>query len=79
MTAERFRLELRMAITREVYDGPDDGTPKQAHMWRRSNDRLEVTEDMDLGHLDFMGMTRVLGQLHNAVQDINNGRGPYVR
>jgi len=76
MLQERFKLELRMTIVRE--QATVEGPPPKEHDWRRTSDRLEVTEELDLGALDFMEMTRVLGSIHAACRDIRNGEGPYA-
>jgi hypothetical protein len=66
--ATRYRLELRMSINRE--ERPDRADASD--YWRPTNDRLEVTETLDLGGLDFLGMTGVLAELHNAVQAVQD-------
>lgn len=61
----RYALEVRLSIRKEERTGPDDT------YWRRSQEQLTVEETVDLGWLDFQGLTGVLAALHQAVHDIH--------
>lgn len=59
----RYQLRVDLGITRqERFDtDPDQG------WWRDTQERLSVQETLDLGALDFLGVTAVLARLHEAV------------
>lgn len=60
----RYRLNVNLTIQREErYD------PERDH-WQPTQDRLGVEESVNLGSMDFLGITRVLAQLHDAVTQI---------
>lgn len=56
----RYKLRVSLNIEREERSGNDD-------YWRPTQERLSVSEDLDLGGLDFIGITGVLAKLHEAV------------
>lgn len=65
---ERYKLTTSLAITKETWfaNGPDQG------YWQANynNERLTVNEESALGSMDFLGVMKVLGQLHDAIQAI---------
>lgn len=65
---DRYRLQVRLDIVREEWTGPPSSTDDG--YWRPCQDRLNVSEDLNLGSLDFSGMLGVLANLHTAVQGI---------
>lgn len=61
---ERYKLSVRLDITKETWQGQGSNGYWQSGM---GNERLGISEDLNLGALDFMGLMRVLGELHEAV------------
>lgn len=72
---ERFKMEVRISIVKEKWNGNQNkiGDEKEGY-WQNSynNERLDVSEVVNLGSLDFHQMTWVLVKLHNAVTDIKS-------
>lgn len=66
----RFRLEVNLSIVRE--ERPEGG---DSAYWRSTPDRLNVSESLDLGSRDFMGVMGVLGKLHQALTDMKETGG----
>jgi len=61
--ANRYKLQVNLAIVREEM-WQNDGC------WRPTQERLNISEDVDLGALDFIGVMGVLGRLHDSVTQI---------
>lgn len=72
---ERFKLVTNLTITKEVWrhtgrvhdDGTIDGYWEAPNGY---NERLTVSDDTVLGTLDFMGVMKVLGELHETIKKI---------
>lgn len=64
----RYRLSIDLIITRE--EGQNVGTEQE--YWRPTQENLRISESLPLGSLDFMGVMKVLGQLHDAVTAISD-------
>lgn len=67
----RYKLEVNINIVKEVNYNPD----QQGSYWQPSQERLTVSESLDLGALNFMGVMGVLGELHGAVEQIKESQG----
>ena len=63
----RYRLDVRLTVQKVEERADGDGRWYQLN---HGQDRLEVSEDLNLGSLDFQGMLGVLAELHNAVKAI---------
>ena len=68
----RYKLDVQITIAREErHNGETD-------YWHPSQERISVNESLDLGGLDFVGITGVMGALHDAVHRIrDHGRKRY--
>jgi len=60
----RYRLQVRLSIHREERHDPE------RDYWSPTQEQLSVEETVNLGGMDFIGITRVLAQLHDAVTEI---------
>lgn len=68
MTGEkRYQLNLTMAVV-EVTNQGDAERPYWSPNHQNS---LRVEQSVDLGALDFLGVAKVLGSLHDAATDIS--------
>jgi hypothetical protein len=56
----RYKLEVRISIVKEERVHPGDD------YWRQTQERLSVEESLDLGAQDFLGVTRILANLHDS-------------
>lgn len=84
MQLARYNLNLQVTITKDLAVDSLSGSPITDDVmaehpdvrirWQPSydNDRLTITEAVNLGALDFTGAMRVLGQLHDAMHAIGN-------
>ncbi len=63
--AIRYRLEVRISITKEEQQGGDN-------YWRPTQERLSVEESLDLGAQDFLGVTKILAGLHDSVNELRD-------
>ena len=72
---ERFKMEVRISIVKEKWNGnPSKIGEENEGYWQTSfnNERLDVSEVVNLGSLDFLQMTGVLAKLHDVVTDIKS-------
>lgn len=61
--------QLRVQI--DIQKGTQVNYPGQPpYFSMASNERLSVSESLDLGMLDFLGVMKILGELHDAVERI---------
>lgn len=76
----RYKLEVNLAIQKEEWNGPvtpdglaDESREHVGH-WSSNynNERLTVSESMQLGAMNFLGLMRVLGQLHDAIKAVKD-------
>jgi len=74
----RYLLKVDLSIEKqENAGGPanPDGTavdPTNPPYWAsRNNERLSVREELNLGGMDFMGVMKVLGEMHDAINTIS--------
>lgn len=74
---ERYKLVTNLTITRETWQsyGGERNEPTKGY-WQANmgNERLSVNEELDLGALDFLGVMKVLGRLHDSLQQIKHNR-----
>lgn len=68
----RYRLQVSLSIVREEQLRGDD-------YWRPTQERLNVSEEIDLGALDFVGVMAVLARLHESMLHIRPAESPYER
>lgn len=72
----RYKLETNITIVKETFRGPikANGTfDENEGYWESHNgfsERLTVTENSNLGTMDFMGVMNVLGKMHEAIKGI---------
>jgi len=65
---QQSRYQLRLNITIERQESRDVGTGSP--FWSPTQERLSVEETLDLGSQDFLGVTAILAQLHEAVTQL---------
>ena len=70
----RYKLDVNLAIVKEEWNGPlpqkkDDDN---RGYWGNSfaNERLSINETLMLGTMDFMGLMKVLGEMHAAILSV---------
>jgi hypothetical protein len=66
----RYRLKVLLEIQREE---ANEGDPTY---WRPTQERLSVSEEVDLGALDFLGVMGVMGSLHESLGAIKPAAAP---
>lgn len=68
MQKEQYNLTIRASIEKRLVD---DDRPVGAY-FTATGERLEVNETLDLGSLDFLGVCKTLGRLHEVVQELRD-------
>jgi len=78
MEQSRYFLRVDLSIEKQENTGgmaKPDGTPfdpnNPPYWTNRQNERLSVREEMNLGGMDFMGVMKVLGEMHDAINAIS--------
>lgn len=68
----RYKLQVRLEIVKEEWVGPlpANKSNNEGYWTPRMNERLAVSEDLELGALDFLGVMKVLGNLHESIKRI---------
>jgi hypothetical protein len=56
-----YKLNLNVSIEKQERQGGEQG------YWRPTQERLSVQESLNLGAMDFLGVMKILGQLHEAM------------
>ena len=67
----QHRYNLRLSVSIEKQEGRPDGN--NGVWWQQTQERLSVDQTMSLGAMDFLGVTTVLAQLHDMVQQLPRG------
>lgn len=73
---ERYKLSVRLEISKEEFngtvaaDGTYDSSERGSYWNTNPAERLSVSEEMNLGSMNFLGVMGVLGDLHATIKNI---------
>lgn len=72
----RYKLNVRLEIQKEEFTGivNADGTyDEHSGYWNsQTHERLSISEDLNLGSMNFIGVMGVLGELHNSIGKVKD-------